>query len=169
MFGYHRLLSNLGESAAQEALGAAIREHFEYEEVALDQLDPAGEEGVGVFGYLDAHLRQGFRLRLKDPAALEAAIPGTSRAFRELDAAILEALILRDALGMTAEDIEAKRGIAYTASAERALASLDEGTHAAFLDACLDARPAGARRRRGRRDHAPEVDVLLPACSRESS
>ncbi len=133
VFGYHRLLSNLGESAAQEALGAAIREHFEYEEVALDQLDPAGEEGVGVFGYLDAHLRQGFRLRLKDPDALEAAIPGTSRAFRELDAAILETLILRDALGMTAEDIEAKRGIAYTASAERALASLDEGTHAAFL------------------------------------
>ena len=28
---------------------------------------------------------------------------------------------------MSSEDIEAKRGIGYTASAERALASLDEG------------------------------------------
>ena len=133
VFGYHRLLSNLGESAAQEALGAAIREHFEVEEVALEQLDPAGEEGIGVFGYIDAHHRKGFRLRLKDPSVLEAAMPDVSPAFRELDAAILESLLLRGALGMSAEDIEAKRGIAYTASAERALASLDEGTHAAFL------------------------------------
>jgi uncharacterized protein (DUF1015 family) len=133
VFGYHRLLSNLGASEAQEALGAAIREHFEFEPVALEQLDPAGEEGIGVFGYIDAHLRQGYRLRLKDPAVLEAAMPDASPAFRELDAAILESLLLRDALGMSADEIEAKRGIAYTASAEKALASLDEGTHAAFL------------------------------------
>ncbi len=133
VFGYHRLLSNLGESAAQEALGAAIREHFEFEEVAIEELDPAGETGIGVFGYIDAHLRQGYRLRLKDPSVLEAAMPDVSPAFRELDAAILESLLLRGALGMSAEDIEAKRGIAYTASAERAQAALDEGTHAAFL------------------------------------
>jgi uncharacterized protein (DUF1015 family) len=133
VFGYHRLLTNLGESEAQEALGAAIREHFEFEPVSIEELDPAGEPGVGVFGYIDAHLRQGYRLRLKDPAVLEAAMPDASPAFRELDAAILESLLLRGALGMSAEDIEAKRGIAYTASAERAIASLDEGTDAAFL------------------------------------
>ncbi|MFI5121317.1 MAG: DUF1015 domain-containing protein [Vicinamibacteria bacterium] len=133
VFGYHRLLSNLGERGPQEALGNAARELFEVEEVPLDGLDPAGEEGVGVFGYIDAHHRQGYRLRLKDPAVLETTMPDASQAFRELDAAILESLLLRGALGMTAEDIEAKRGIAYTASAERAIASLDEGTHAAFL------------------------------------
>jgi uncharacterized protein (DUF1015 family) len=133
VFGYHRLLSNLGERGPQEALGNAARELFEVEEVPLDRLDPAGEEGVGVFGYIDAHHRQGYRLRLKDPAVLETTMPDASQAFRELDAAILESLLLRGALGMTAEDIEAKRGIAYTASAERAIASLDEGTHAAFL------------------------------------
>ena len=60
-------------------------------------------------------------------------MPGVSPAFRELDAAILETLLLRGALGMSAEDIEAKRGISYVASAERALAALDEGIHAAFL------------------------------------
>ena len=34
---------------------------------------------------------------------------------------------------MSAEDIEAKRGIAYTASADAALAALDGDVHAAFL------------------------------------
>lgn len=133
VFGYHRLLSNLGESEAQAALGAAIRERFEFDEITVDRLDPAGEPGIGVFGYIDAHLRQGFRLRLKDPALLERAMPDTSEAYRTLDAAILETLLLRGALGMSSEDIEAKRGIAYTASAERALAALDEGAQAAFL------------------------------------
>jgi uncharacterized protein (DUF1015 family) len=133
VFGYHRLLTNLGESGPQQALRAAMLANFEVAEVPLEDLDPAGEEGIGVFGYVDAHHRQGYRLRLKDPAVLEVAMPGASPAFRELDAAILESLLLRDALGMSADDIEAKRGIAYSASAERALASLDTGTHAAFL------------------------------------
>jgi uncharacterized protein (DUF1015 family) len=133
VFGYHRLLSNLGEADAQGALRDAIRRYFEVTEVPMDALDPAGAEGIGVFGYIDAHHRQAYRLRLKDPGRLDEAIPGTSQAFRELDAAILEALLLRNALGMTTDDIEAKRGIAYTASADRAVASLDEDTQAAFL------------------------------------
>ena len=133
VFGYHRLLSNLAENAPREALRDAILAHFDVEEVPLERLDPAGEEGIGVFGYVDAHHRKGYRLRLKDPAQLEVAIPGVSAAFRELDAAILEALILRGALGMSAEDIEAKRGIAYAASAERALAALGADADAVFL------------------------------------
>ena len=133
VFGYHRLLTDLGRSDAQEALRDAILADFEVEEVPLEQLDPAGEVGIGVFGYVDAHHRKGFRLRLKDPAVLERAIPGVSDAYRSLDAAILEALVLRDGLGMTNEDIEAKRGIAYTADAERALASLDGASDAVFL------------------------------------
>jgi len=133
VFGYHRLLTDLGRSDAQGALRDAILADFEVEEVPLEQLDPAGEVGIGVFGYVDAHHRKGFRLRLKDPAVLERAIPGVSDAYRSLDAAILEALVLRDGLGMTNEDIEAKRGIAYTADAERALASLDGASDAVFL------------------------------------
>jgi uncharacterized protein (DUF1015 family) len=34
---------------------------------------------------------------------------------------------------MSAEDIEAKRGISYTASADAAIAALDADVHAAFL------------------------------------
>jgi uncharacterized protein (DUF1015 family) len=133
VFGYHRLLTGLGDSQAQEALAEAIRANFDLEEVAIEKLDPAGEEGIGVFGYVDAHFRKGYRLRLSEPAVLQRAIPDVSDAYRTLDAAILETLILRDGLGMSAEDVEAKRGIAYTASAEQAIAGLDEGVHAAFL------------------------------------
>jgi uncharacterized protein (DUF1015 family) len=133
VFGYHRLLTDLGDPGKQEALGAAIKEHFEVEEVPVERLDPAGEEGIGVFGYIDAHFRKGHRLRLKDLAPVEQALPEMSDAYRRLDAAILEALLLSGGLGMSAADVEAKRGIAYTASASDAIASLDRGADAAFL------------------------------------
>jgi uncharacterized protein (DUF1015 family) len=133
VFGYHRLLTGLAGTDKPEALATAIREHFEIEEVPLDRLDPAGAEGTGVFGYADAMSDSALRLRLKDTTAVEAALPGHSDAYRELDAAILETLILRRALGMTEADVEAKRGIAYTASAENALESLDNGADALFL------------------------------------
>jgi uncharacterized protein (DUF1015 family) len=133
VFGYHRLLSNLGEPGRREAMREAILAAFDAEEVPLARLDPAGDTGVGVFGYVDAHHRRGLRLRLKDPAALARAMPDASEAYRTLDAAILETLLLRDALGMSSEEIEAKRGIGYTPSAERALAALDDGAQAAFL------------------------------------
>jgi uncharacterized protein (DUF1015 family) len=135
VFGYHRLLTNLDSPERQEALANGLRESFEIEEVALEDLDPAGEEGFGVFGYIDAHFKRGFRLRVKDEALalLDSALEERSEAYRRLDATILETLVLERALGMSAEDVEAKRGIAYTASADEALASLDDGTHAAFL------------------------------------
>jgi uncharacterized protein (DUF1015 family) len=133
VLGYHRLLSDLGEPGPQEALRDALLEHFEVDEVPLERLDPAGEEGLGVFGYIDAHHRRGFRLRLKDLAPVEAALPDASDAYRRLDAAILESLLLSGALGMSTSDVGAKRGIAYTASAADAIAALDQGAHAAFL------------------------------------
>ena len=133
VFGYHRLLTDLGDGAAQERLAAVLRESFDVEEVPLERLDPGGEEGVGVFGYVDARHRRGFRLRLSDPGTVERALPERSQAYRNLDAAILEAVVLRGALGMSEADVEAKRGIAYTASAQRAVASLDDGADAAFL------------------------------------
>ena len=133
VFGYHRLLTDLSNSEKQEALATTLREHFEIDEVPLSDLDPAGEEGIGVFGYADAHFKRGFRLRLKDSGAVDAELAAYSPDYRQLDAAILETLVLRGALGMSAEDVEAKRGIAYTASAEQAVERLGDGVDAAFL------------------------------------
>jgi uncharacterized protein (DUF1015 family) len=135
VFGTHRLLGGLADdSARQEALANGIREHFDLDEVATDELDPAGEEGLGVFGYIDSHFRRAFRLRLKDPSALERAMPDLSEAYRHLDAAILETLILKGALGMTADDIAAKRGIGYAKGVDTTLKALDEDNYqAAFI------------------------------------
>ncbi len=133
IFGTHRMLRDL-DSDARSRLGAAIDAGFDAEEVDRDGVDPAGTEGVGVFGFVDARGGRCLRLRLKDPKALALALPDRSRAYRQLDAAILEELILKGALQMSDEDIAAKRGLGYTSESDRALRQLDAGEYeAAFL------------------------------------
>jgi uncharacterized protein (DUF1015 family) len=133
VFATHRLLRDM-DGDAQDRLAEGIREYFEVEAVPEDRLDPAGEEGIGVFGYTDAEHRRPYRLRLREPAAIDAALADRSDAYRRLDAAILEELILKRTLGMSADDIAAKRGLGYATGATEALRQLDEGSHqAAFL------------------------------------
>jgi uncharacterized protein (DUF1015 family) len=133
VFPTHRLLSGL-DSARRGALGAGLRELFDLEEVPLEQLDPAGEGGIGVFGYLESKLRRGFRLRLRDPGPLDRALDGHPESYRHLDAVIIEALVLEGILGMTEEDIAAKRGIGYTNSADDARAAIESSeADCAFL------------------------------------
>ena len=135
VFPTHRLIAGLANDAArQEALGSGLTHLFEIEEVPTDRLDPGGIDGIGVFGYIDSHFKRGFRLRLKDTDRLEQALAERSEAYRALDAAILEELVLKGILGMSAEDIAAKRGIGYTPSVDQALARLNAGDYqAAFL------------------------------------
>jgi uncharacterized protein (DUF1015 family) len=130
-FGYHRILADLGRDR-RDRLDAAIGEHFDVEEAPLDRLDPAGEAGIGVFGYLDPARGRGLRLRLRDQRAADDALGGRSEAYRRLDTAILEELLLRGALGMSDQDLDAKRGISYAASAPAAIAAA-EGGGVAFL------------------------------------
>jgi uncharacterized protein (DUF1015 family) len=132
VFATHRLLKDL-DSTKREALRAGLRERFEVEPVAADALDPSAEDGVGVFGFADGEAGETFRLRLRDAAALAASLPDRSTAYRELDAAILEQVVFGDILGMTAEDVGAKRGLGYVKSVEEAMSSLDTGYDAAFI------------------------------------
>jgi uncharacterized protein (DUF1015 family) len=133
IFGTHRLLRDL-DADGRERLGIGIREYFHLEEVAEDDLDPARSHGTGVFAYLDAPSRQALRLRLKDTAALDEALDAHSEAYRRLDAVIFEELILKRTLGMSDEDIAAKRGLGYAKNVAEAKNLLDEGAYqAAFL------------------------------------
>ncbi|HEY7152057.1 MAG TPA: DUF1015 domain-containing protein [Solirubrobacterales bacterium] len=133
VFATHRLLRDL-DGDAQERLAAGIRESFEVDEIREDALDPTGIEGPGVFGYLDAQAPRPLRLALKDPSALDQALAERSEAYRRLDAAILEELILKRTLGMSNDDIAAKRGLGYATGAEQALRQLEGGDYqAAFL------------------------------------
>ncbi len=135
VFPTHRLISGLADDPAKrEALGNGLKEVFEVEQVPVNDLDPGGTEGVGVFGYIDAHSQGSFRLRLRDSALLDDALAGRSDAYRSLDAAILEELVLKGILGMSTDDIAAKRGIGYTPNIGEALHKIDVGDYqAAFL------------------------------------
>jgi uncharacterized protein (DUF1015 family) len=87
---------------------------------------------VGVFGFLDRE--RALCLRLRDTATVDAALEGRSRAYRTLDAAILEEIVLKGALGMSGEDIEAKRGLGYAKGIDEARNAIREGEYdAAFL------------------------------------
>jgi len=128
IFGTHRLLTGFDA----ERLECGVHEHFEVEEVADEELDPAGAEGIGVFGLIDSGGRR--RLRLRDVDAIDEALPDRSPAYRTLDAVILEELVLKGTLGMSDEDIAAKRGLGYATGIDAARARLEEGAYeAAFL------------------------------------
>jgi uncharacterized protein (DUF1015 family) len=126
----HRLLSGFAEDPErQRRLGEGLRELFDVTEVETDRIDPLGEDGVGVFGLYDSHHKRAFRLRLKDTAELDRLLEGQPEAYRRLDAAILETLVLKGIAGLSEDDILAKRGLGYAKSVEDSLRLLDEGTY----------------------------------------
>lgn len=135
VFPTHRLLGGLVDDVPRrEHLREGLRELFEIEEVDDAQLDPAGEDGLGVFGYLDVQRRQPMRLRLKDTAELDRILEGRPVAYRRLDVAILESLVLTGILGLDEQDIAEKRGIGYAKSIADVQAKLEAGEYdAAFI------------------------------------
>lgn len=130
VFPTHRLLSGFADDPErQRRLGGGLRELFESVEVSREDLDPKDEEGVGVFGLYDSFHRQAYRLRLKDTAELDRLLAGKPEAYRRLDSAILETLVLKGLAGMSDEDIDARRGLEYAKSVRDALAMVDDGRY----------------------------------------
>jgi uncharacterized protein (DUF1015 family) len=132
VFPTHRLLSGFADNPErQQRLGEGLRELFDVTEVATEELDPRGADGTGVFGLYDSYHQRAFRLRLKDDAIaqLDAQLAGKPEAYRRLDAAILETLVLKGIAGMSEDDILAKRGIGYSKSVEDSLALLGDGAY----------------------------------------
>jgi uncharacterized protein (DUF1015 family) len=128
VFPTHRLLSSFAEDPEkQQRLGNGLRELFEVEEVAREAIDPAGEDGVGIFGLYDSFHKKAFRLRLKDPSVVDRRLEGMPEAYRRLDSAILETLVLKGLAGMTDHDIDERNGLEYAKSVPAALAMIEEG------------------------------------------
>jgi uncharacterized protein (DUF1015 family) len=133
VFPTHRLVNKM-DRERQEALGAALRRDFEIEEVPIEQIAP--EPGVGplVMGYYDGHHQRPLRLTLRDQALADAALPGSSDAYRQLDTGVLEALVLKGALGLSDDDISHFNGLFYARDTEEALAMVRSGEYeAAFF------------------------------------
>jgi uncharacterized protein (DUF1015 family) len=112
VFPTHRLVRDT-TPRQQAALAEALRRDFDLEEVALEDVVPSAGDGPPVFGYLDAHFKRAFRATLKDPATVEAALPNEPAAYRALDTAVLEALLLTGPLELTQERIAHLDGLGY--------------------------------------------------------
>jgi uncharacterized protein (DUF1015 family) len=133
VFPTHRLLRGLDEGRRQ-ALREALQRDFHVEEVPLEQLAPQPGGGPLVLGYIDSHHRRPLRLTLRDQAIADAALPGRSAAYQQLDTGVLEALLLKGALGLSEDSISHLRDFWYARSTEEALQLVQSGEYeAAFL------------------------------------
>jgi uncharacterized protein (DUF1015 family) len=120
VFPTHRLIRET-TSQSQEALAGALREAFDIEPIEHAELRPPDGDGPLTMGYIDSHFQRAFRLTLKDQAIADRALDGRPEPYRHLDTAILEALILKGALGLTDDDIDHMRGLGYARSDAEAL------------------------------------------------
>ena len=137
IFPTHRLVRGL--SAEQhELLAAALRDSFEVERIEQSELAPPPGDGPLTLGYIDSHFQQAFRLTLTDQAIADQVLADRSPAYRRLDTAVLEALILKGPLGLTDEDISHLEGLGYSRTDEEALALVLDGTY----DAAFFLRPS---------------------------
>jgi uncharacterized protein (DUF1015 family) len=133
VFPTHRLIKDTTRQT-QEALATTLRELFTIEEIEHGQLRPPDDDGPLTMGYIDSFFKRGFRLTLKDQAIADRALDGMPDAYRHLDTAVLEALVLEGPLGLTEDDIAHLRGLGYSRTDDEALQLVLSGQYdAAFL------------------------------------
>ena len=138
VFPTHRLISGLADDPARAtALRETVERCFEVTELeSTDELPPNGlsDDGRLQFGYLDSRHNRPLRLVLRDQAIADEALADFPAPYRKLDAAVLEALILKGPLGLSEDDISHFNGLGYSRSDEEALALLENGEYdAAFF------------------------------------
>ncbi|HSO99409.1 MAG TPA: DUF1015 family protein [Solirubrobacteraceae bacterium] len=141
VFPTHRLIKDT-TPVQQETLASALRRDFDISELpGTDQLTPnAGSQPVQL-GYIDSHFQRPFRLTLKNQAIADAALPGQPEPYRRLDTAILEALVIKGALGLTDEDIDHLSGLGYARDDAQAIELVRTGAYdAAFFMAPIPVR-----------------------------
>ena len=137
VFPTHRLVSGLADDPERAAaLRAELERCFEISELGSEaELPPDGlsPDGRLQFGYVDAMERRPLRLVLRDRSIADEALADFPEPYRELDTAVLEALVLTGPLGLTEEDISHLTGLGYSRSDDEALAMVGNGFDAAFF------------------------------------
>jgi len=124
IFPTHRLVKET-TPAQQEALARTLRTDFTVE--PADDLAPGPAGGPLSLGYIDAHHRAPTRLTLRDQAIADAALADHGRPYRHLDAAVLEALLLKGPLELTDDDISHLHRFGYARTAEQARELVESG------------------------------------------
>ena len=135
VFPTHRLLTDLKDERRQQALRDTLMRDFDLEPIEIDDLEPTPAPDQPVrLGYVDAFHQQAYRLTLKDQGLADDALPGRSEAYRHLDTAVLEAMVLTGPLELTEDDISHLNGLDYSRSfAEAKQRVLDRTVDAAFF------------------------------------
>jgi uncharacterized protein (DUF1015 family) len=132
VFPTHRLLTEIGD---REGLRATLERDFEI--APTEELEPQGDgggRGRVQMGYLDAHHQRPLMLTLKDPEIAAEALPDKPEPYRALDTAVLEALVLQGALGMSEDDISHLHGLDYARDTAEARERVESGeAQAAFF------------------------------------
>jgi uncharacterized protein (DUF1015 family) len=130
VFPTHRLLTGLDDDR-RAALHEALERDWEATEVPEDGLEPTGDGPVRV-GFYDGRTPR--LLTLRDQAIADAALADKPEPYRRLDTAVLEALVLTGALGMSEDDISHLHGLAYARTSAEARERVDSGeADAAFF------------------------------------
>jgi uncharacterized protein (DUF1015 family) len=133
VFPTHRLVKGLDE-ARREALEQALARDFEITEVPAEAAAPEPGRGPLELGLIDRAGARTRRLRLRDQAIADGALPNRSQAYRELDTGVLETLLLKNALGFSDDDIAHFNGMFYARDSSEARAMVASGAYeAAFL------------------------------------
>jgi uncharacterized protein (DUF1015 family) len=129
VFPTHRLLTGLkDDTSKQVAIRDVLRDEFEIEELSdASQLEPPAGGGRVAFGYMDSFFKRPFRVTLKDQGTADRALDGMPEPYRRLDTAVLEALVLRGALGMSEDDISDLRGLSYSKDLDDAIEAVESG------------------------------------------
>ena len=163
VFPTHRLIRDTTRADPGGAGRARCASTSTVEEIDQADLRPPDGDGPADHGlHRLATSSAAFRLTLKDQAIADRALADMPEAYRQLDTAVLEALVLKGPLGLTEDDIAHLHGLGYSRTDDEALQLvLSRRVRRRVLPA-LDARRAGPGDRGSRREHAPQVDVLLP-------
>ena len=134
IFATHRLLTGLDDDKRARLRRARSRTPSTPEPIDEDDLEPPPDAPGIVLGYLDGAGGVPQRLTLKDQSLADAALPGKPEPYRQLDTAVLEALVLKGALGMSEDDISHLNGLNYSKDGADARAAVHEGrADAAFF------------------------------------
>jgi uncharacterized protein (DUF1015 family) len=127
VFPTHRLLTGLKDDTAKQlAIREVLTRDFDIEELG-DPRELEPPPGPVAFGYMDSFHKQPYRVTLKDQSIADRALDGMPAPYRRLDTAVLEALVLRGALGMSEDDISHLNGLDYSKDLDDAVDAVQSG------------------------------------------
>jgi len=131
IFPTHRVVSGL-DADRRRRLDELLERDFRLTDAEPEAAAPNGS-GVPGFGLIDGDGSRALRAELASPEIADRALEGHSESYRRLDTAVLEKLVLEDALGLTEDDISHQRGLAYARDLQQTMQLLGEGYDLAFM------------------------------------